>query len=348
MRKIISLICLLLPLLAHANEVQIRPDAPDRHIVVKGDTLWDISTMFFKDPWKWPNIWNLNKDTIKDPHWIYPGDVVILDRTSGSLSINVENTPSAADTSSVGAVDGTTKLSPHINYGLSQHDAIPSIPYKDLHAFLSQPLVIDENALATAPKLVALQEGRVILGEDQLGYVINLPPDQGSKWQVYRPGKVFIDPSTGENLGREAIYLGDVVVNQFAKISTVVATNTKLEINTGDRLAISTAEIGNYYLPHAPSVDIKASIISIYGGVSQAGQYSVVTLNKGSRDGLENGNVLALYNKGVNTKHNAETYTLPDERYGLVFVFRVFNKVSYGLVMQTTLPAQLLDRAQTP
>lgn len=341
MRKIISLICFLLPVLAHADVVQIRPDAPDRHIVVKGDTLWDISVMFFKDPWKWPNIWNLNKDTIKDPHWIYPGDVVVLDRASGSLSINGATPPTTE-------IDKTDRISPHIRYEASQHDSIPSIPFKDIRAFLSQPLVIDDEALAAAPKLIALQEGRVILGDHQLGYVAQLPSNQGNKWQVYRPGKVFVDPDTGENLGREAVYLGDVEATQFAEVSTVLATKTKLEINKGDRLAASVTEAADNYLPRAPTGNIKASIISVYGGVTQAGKSSVVTLNKGARDGIENGYVLALYSKGRNTKEGGESYILPDERYGLVFVFRVFDKVSYALIMQAKLPVQLLDYAQTP
>uniref|UniRef100_E6QPP5 Uncharacterized protein n=1 Tax=mine drainage metagenome TaxID=410659 RepID=E6QPP5_9ZZZZ len=213
---------------------------------------------------------------------------------------------------------------------------------------MSQPLVVDDEALAAAPKLIALQEGRVILGDHQLGYVTQLPPDQGNKWQVYRPGKVFVDPDTGENLGREAVYLGDVEVTQFADVSTVLATKTKQEINKGDRLAVSVTEAADNYLPRAPAGNIKASIISVYGGVTQAGKSSVVTLNKGARDGVENGYVLALYSKGRNTKDRGESYTLPDERYGLVFVFRVFNKVSYALIMQAKLPVQLLDYAQTP
>lgn len=341
MRKIISLICFLLPVMANADVVQIRPDAPDQHVVVKGDTLWGISTMFFNDPWKWPSIWNINRDTIKDPHWIYPGDVVFLDRNTGSLSFN---TPSSASSQN----DGTDKYSPRVRYGLSQHDAIASIPYKDLKAFLSQPLVVEEDALSTAPKLVALQEGRVILGDNQQGYVSGLPSDQGSKWQAYRPGKIFVDPETGENLGREAIYLGDVEATQFGDVSIVLATKTKLEINKGDRLAKSNPEAADNFLPRPPSKPIDARIISIYGGVAQAGQNTVVTLNKGERDGLESGNVLALFSKGITVKQDGDSYKLPDERYGLIFVFRVFNKVSYGLVMQTKLPAQLLDFAKNP
>jgi len=341
MRKIISLICFLLPFMANADVVQIRPDAPDRHIVVKGDTLWDISTMFFKDPWKWPSIWNINKESIKDPHWIYPGDVIYLDRNSGLLSVNSEGYDAASNSDA-------SKLSPKSRASLSEHDAIPSIPYRDIKAFLSQPLVVDEEALASAPKLVALQEGRVVLGDNQLGYVSSLPTDQGNKWQAYRPGKLFKDPETGEELGREAIYLGDVEATQFGEVSTVVATKTKLEINKGDRLAIAAPDSADNFLPRAPSKAIDATIISIYGGVSLAGQNTVVTLNKGARDGLESGHVLGLFSKGKVVKHDGDTYVLPDERYGLVFVFRVFNKVSYGLVMNTRLPAQLLDRAHNP
>ena len=341
MRKIISLICFLLPVMANADVVQVRPDAPDRHIVVKGDTLWDISAMFFKDPWKWPSIWNINKESIKDPHWIYPGDVVYLDRNSGLLSINGDGTSGVSDSS-------LDKYSPRVRYGLSQHDAISSIPYKDLKAFLSQPLVVDEDSLSTAPKFVALQEGRVVLGDNQVGYVSNLPTDQGNKWQAYRPGKLFKDPDTGEVLGREAVYLGDVTATQFGEVSTVLATKTILEINTGDRLAQSLPDSADSYLPRPPNKSIDASIISIYGGVSLAGQNTVVTLNKGSREGLEPGNVLALFSKGKVVKQDGDSYTLPDERYGVVFVFRVFDKVSYGLVMDTRLPAQLLDHARNP
>lgn len=341
MRKIISLICLLLPVLAGADVLQVRPDAPDRHIVVKGDTLWDISAMFFKDPWKWPSIWNINKNSIKDPHWIYPGDVVYLDKNTGLLSINGESDSKSSN-------PDYDKFSPRIRYGLSQHDAIPSIPYKDLKPFLSRPLVVDEESLSSAPKLVALQEGRVVLGDQQSGYVSGLPADQGNKWQAYRPGKLFTDPETGEILGREAVYLGDVEATHFGSVSTVIATKTKLEINKGDLLAKAAPDTADNYLPRPPSKSISASIISIYGGVSLAGQNTVVTLNKGARDGLEAGNVLALYSKGKEVKHDGESYLLPDERYGLIFVFRVFNKVSYGLVMQTKLPAQLLDVASNP
>ncbi|MBI2286678.1 MAG: LysM peptidoglycan-binding domain-containing protein [Nitrosomonadales bacterium] len=339
MRKIISLICFLLPILAFAAQPDTRPElrsnAPDRHVVVKGDTLWDISGKFFKDPWRWPYIWGMNRDTIKDPHWIYPGDVIILDRASGALRIGQ-------------AGGSVVKLSPKVRAGHSAHDAIPSIPASAIAPFLSQPLVIEEGALKDAPTLVGAREGRVILGAHDIGFVKGLSADKGTKWQIYRPGKTFTDPDTEEALGIEAIYLGNAEVTDFADVSTVAITRSVQEINQGDRLVAPSGAAVNAYLPRAPGGNISARVISVYGGVSQAGQNTVITLSKGARDGLESGHVLALYRKGEEVKNEGEKFTLPDERYGLVFVFRVFDKVAYALVMQTRLPVQLLDRAQTP
>jgi hypothetical protein len=346
MRKIISLICFLLPALAFAAQPDARPelrsDAPDQHVVVKGDTLWDISGKFFKDPWKWPYIWGMNKDTIKDPHWIYPGEVIVLDRASGTLRIG------RGGANGMSGAGNVVRLSPKVRAGHSDHDATPSIPASAIAPFLSQPLAVEEGELKDAPTLVGAREGRVLLGTHDVGFVQGLPADKGSNWQVYRPGKTFTDPDTGEVLGVEAIYLGNAEASAFADISTVTITRSVQEINQGDRLVAPSGDVANAYLPRAPGSDISARIISVYGGVSQAGQNTVITLNKGKRDGLESGHVLALHRKGENVKHEGKDYTLPDERYGLAFVFRVFDKVSYALVMQTRLPAQLLDRAQTP
>jgi len=358
MRKIISLICLLLPVLALAAEsdkpsdnlMNIRNDAPDRHIVVKGDTLWDISGKFFKDPWKWPQIWGFNKETIKDPHWIYPGDVIYLDRNSGTLRVGQpgpgEITEMAA--SGVSITGNEVILSPKVREGPSSHDAIPSIPSSVIGPFLSQPLVIEDDTLEGAPTLIGAREGRVVLGNDDTAFVKGLPSDKVDRWQIYRPGKTFIDPDSGEVLGIEAIYLGNAEVTQFADVSTIVITHAVQEIRAGDRLVEPSIVTINAYLPRAPERKISASVISIYGGVSQGGQNSIITLNKGARDGLEIGHVLALYRKGEVVKSDGEKYTLPDERYGLTFVFRVFNKVSYALVMQTRRPVELLDHANTP
>jgi len=354
MRKIISLICLLLPILANADEVQIREDAPDRHIVVKGDTLWDISAKFFKDPWKWPEIWALNKQDIKDPHWIYPGNVVYLDRRSGTLSITPpsgDSTSTATPTSDVAPANDIEKFSPKVRVVGQNSEAIPAIPLNIISSFLSRPLVVEEEVLETAPKLVGTYEQRTLLSASDIAYAQNLPTDKGTQWQIYRPSKAFIDPDTDEELGQEVLYLGDATAEKFGDPSTMRITHAILEINKGDYFAQAASGYSANFLPHAPNTKIDTKIISIYGGVEQAGQRAVITLNKGQRDGIEVGHVLGVYQKGEVIKTKGwftPNVVLPDMRYGLVMVFRVFNKVSYALVMETKLPVQLLDRASTP
>ena len=363
MRKIISLICLLIPMLTFADELQLKEDAPNRYVVVKGDTLWDISAKFFKDPWKWPQIWGYNKDNIKDPHWIYPGNVVYLDPNTHTLKVgetvdsntsptaisNADVTPEVAEATSSTA--GAIKLSPKAREFASDREAIPTISLKVIGPFLGRPLVVDDKELEGAPKLVGTYEQRHLLGTGDTAYAQGMPQDHGERWQIYRPSVTFTDPDTQEVLGHEVAYLGDAVVEKFDDISSLRITKAVLEIGKGDYFAQAATGFSSNYQPHVPTSKISARVISIYGGVQQAGQNAVVTLNKGKRDGLENGHVLAVYQKGEVIKTSGwftPNTVLPDVRYGLLFVFRVFDKVSYALVMDTKLPVQLLDRASTP
>lgn len=351
MRKIISLICLLMPLVAHSDELQIRSDAPDRHVVVKGDTLWDISAKFFKDPWKWPEIWAINKQDIKDPHWIYPGNVVYLDRRTGTLSVGKPPADGVNMPDNSMTVSDTVKLQPRARIIAENTEAIPSIPLSKIAAFLSRPLVIESEELETAPTLVGTYEQRTLVSTNDLAYAQNLPSDKGTQWQIYRPSVTFTDPDTDEELGREVLYLGDATVEKFGNPSTLLIDKAILEINKGDRFAQTVSEYSSNFQPHAPDANLNAKVISIYGGVHQAGQNAVITLNKGLRDGVEVGHVFGLYQKGEVIKTKGwftPNVVLPDMRYGLVLVFRVFNKVSYALVMDTKLPVQILDRASKP
>jgi hypothetical protein len=190
-----------------------------------------------------------------------------------------------------------------------------------------------------------------LLSANDIAYAKGLPTDRGLQWQIYRPSVTFIDPDTNEDLGREVIYLGDATAEKFGDPSTMHISKSVLEIRKGDYFAQAASGYSANFLPHAPSTNINAKIISIFGGVQQAGQRAVVTLNKGQRDGIEVGHVLGVYQKGEVIKSKGwftPNVVLPDLRYGLVMVFRVFNKVSYALVMETKLPVQLLDRASTP
>jgi hypothetical protein len=285
------LFCFLLPALAAAETpadiaLNVRGDAPERYVVVKGDTLWDISGKFFKDPWKWPKIWGVNKDTIKDPHWIYPGDVIVFDPVTGTLRIADSNEATRYTSS-----NGVTKISPRAYTGTSDHDAIPSIPASVIGPFLSQPLVIENEDLKNAPTVLGAREGRVILATDDVAFAKGLTQDKGASWQMYRLGKALVDPDTKEQLGVEAIYLGNAEATRFGEVSTIGITKAVQEVRAGDRLAVASNESASFYLPRSPETSINAKVISVYGGVSQAGSNTVITLNKGERDGLAVGQI---------------------------------------------------------
>jgi hypothetical protein len=351
-KSIISLLLLLtawMPGTSLGDELALAESAPDRYVVVKGDTLWDISARFLRDPWRWPDIWGLNKDQIKNPHWIYPGDVILLDFTGMSPRLRLQGVDGATDWRLV-----VTKLSPSIRKLDLAASAIPSIPVAAIAPFLTKPLVIGEREMAAAPILVAGQENRVVLSAGDTAYAKGVVWDDGTEWNIYRPGRDLVDPDTRELLGREAVHLGELKVSQFGEVSRVAITKSVLEIAPGDRLVKIVPAPVLPYIPRAPSRQIKGKVIaSPHSSVTEIGPQMVVVLNRGARDGLETGNVLALYRdlpmvRPAGATDPKERIKLPAERYGVVFVFRVFEKVSYALVMHTTRPVNLLDVVQTP
>jgi LysM repeat protein len=307
-------------------------DVPDRHVVVRGDTLWGISAKFLKEPYRWPEIWRMNKDEIKNPHRIYPGQVVKLDRSDGEPKLTLE------------------KLEPKV-YAEKLGEAIPSIPQHVIEPFLSLPLVVEENGLKDAPKIIATQEDRVLVGPGNRAYVAGMAQD-AKLWQVYRPAKPIKDPESGEIIGYEAFYLGTARQTAKGDTATIEIVSARQEIGVGDRLTPATRpEIVNY-APHAPAKLIEGQIAAMYGGVKETGRNSIVTLNRGQRDGLEVGHVLALYRKGgereIRIEDEKEKYTLPNERYGILFVFRTFERISYALVMDVRRPVAVADIVRTP
>jgi hypothetical protein len=345
MRKAIVplLFSLLISLPASADEIKLQDNPPDRYVVVKGDTLWDISGRFLKEPWRWPEIWHLNKAEIKDPHWIYPGDVVVLDKSGGTPRLRLVKSEKFGS--------GVDKLSPQIRVVDSHITAIPSIPPAVIEPFLKKPLVTEEGALDRSPTIVAPEENKVILGAGSRAYVRGVEEKDGAFWQIYRPGKALIDPDSNETLGYEAIHLGDAKVTKFAEVSTINILKSNQEIMLGDRLVPPPQDGFSSYVPHAPDKAVKGRIISVYGGLAEAGQNAVVSISLGRKDGMEVGHVLALLRYGEIFRprigEQAEV-KLPDERYGLIFVFRTFERVSYALVVQTTRPVNALDLVETP
>ncbi|HEX5538433.1 MAG TPA: LysM peptidoglycan-binding domain-containing protein [Methylophilaceae bacterium] len=364
--------CLALP--AAADDVQLQAGHPDRYVVVKGDTLWGIAGKFLKDPWLWPKVWQMNRDEIKNPHWIYPGDVVVLDTSNGETRLRL--------------LRETVTLQPGVREEPLEKEPIPTIAPNVIAPFLSQPLVIEEGQLADAPTIIAAQENRVALSPGVRIYVSKIDEGQGALWNIYRPGKALVDPDTGKTLGIEAVYLGDARVRKYGEPASADIVRAKEEIFTKDKLVAAPETLQDNFVPRAPDTDIKGRIISIYGGVAEAGRSAIVTLNRGAVDGLEEGHVLAIYREGKiiprpgsekakNVDHfkdynyvnrpttkapeltgdelpptpaelDPSLIKLPDERIGLLMVFRTFDQVAYALVMQASEPINVLDLVQTP
>lgn len=342
-KPILALILLFgLSSLSTAADIALQDNPPDHHVVVKGDTLWGIAGKFLKQPWRWPEIWKMNAQQIKNPHLIYPGDMIVLDTTSGTPALRI--------------VKGleTVKRSPNVRVESTEAGAISSIPPTAIEPFLSQPMIIAEGELEKAPYIIGTEENRVILGAGNSAYVQSVLAGGALHWHIYRPGKALIDPETEETLGFEAIYLGDAKITRFGEPATISITKSSQEINIGDRLVVAKERVSSAYAPHAPEKTIYGRILSAYGGIAEVGKGAIVSLNKGARDGLEIGHVLAIYRHGKNVapaehdETSAKSIKLPDERNGLVFVFRVFDKLSYALVMQSEGPVHVLDDVRTP
>ena len=339
------------PVQAAAN-CAFKPNAPDQHLVVKGDTLWDISGKFLEHAWCWPQVWGINKDQIKNPHWIYPGQIVYFDRKTGRLSLNKPG-------SGIGG-DGVTRLSPQIRTEATGRDAIQSIPSGAIEPFLSQPLIVEADELAGAPRIVASQEeGRVYLAKGDRAYVRG-DLKGGKTFQVFRPGTPMKDPATGKVIAYEAVYLGVMNLSRAAApgvdVSTFVISNTVQEMGVGDLLVPAPPTAIRNYVPHAPERTIDGRVISIYSGVTYAGQSQIVSINKGTLDGLDIGSVLQLYHFGKIVEDagsrgrfgQKDKIRLPDEEIGDLFIFRTFKNVSYGLIMQSTVPVEAGDVAKSP
>ena len=327
------------------SDIKLQDNVPDRYVVVPGDTLWGISGKFLKDPWRWPEIWKLNQNEIKNPHWIYPGDVIVLDRSGPQPELRM---------------GGTVRLSPRVRSEDTSKQAVPSIPPRVIEPFLSRPLVIEPDGLDQAPRIVAAQADRVYMGPGDVAYASGIKDAKvDSLWQIYRPGDPLIDPDTQQTIGYEAVFLGDSRVIAAGDPATIEIFAAQQEIGKGDRLIAAGPLTLNNYAPHAPAASIKGRIIATRGGLRETGPQNVVILNKGRSDGLEPGHVLALLRLGRIAEDRTPSRKwfgadkvvetrLPDERYGLVFVFRSFDRVSYALVMSASRPVLVDDVVTTP
>lgn len=332
---------------------ELAPNAPDEYTVKPGDTLWAISRLYLRSPWRWPELWGMNISEISNPHRIYPGQVLYLDKTGGRARLSTRR--------GSGGPEGTIKLSPRTRYESLSGMALPTLNPSLIEPFLAEPVVVDENTLLTAPRIVAGNDSRVLLSRGDRAYArgdVNSPLVETAgpikTFRIFRDATPLKDPATGEILGYEAQYLGKAqlqrgestlseMVDGKEVVSVVPATidivSAREEMRAGDRLLPEPPRELLSYAPRAPQQPIEGRIVSVYGNAVQfAAQNQVVAINKGLRDGIESGHVLAILKNGETivdkTGTAKETLKLPNERIGLLMVFRPFEKVSYALVLE--------------
>ena len=372
-----GLLSCLVPLSLGAAEIELNPGHPERYVVKKGDTLWDISALFLKKPWLWPKIWRINPQ-IENPHLIYPGDVLTLTFEAGRPVLQL------------GRGHGRSILSPTVRE--YEHDkAIPPIPLDAIWPFLSAPRVVGPEEMANAPYVVGSQDGHLVSDTSNRVYIRGVRDNRVNRYTVFRCGEVYHNPPA-ENyqdlrygmstdlsdrysstcipgrgagiLGYEAIHVAEASIERLGDPATVVITEAKREVLVGDRLLPQTGLEFPEFIPHAPTQAVTGHIISVMDAVSQVGPYQVVVLNRGSHAGLELGHVLAIYQSGIVVQDPVAAQAraqhgfardrrngyveLPHERIGELMVFRTFDKISYALVMRANRAVHIYDSVQNP
>ncbi len=347
---------------AAAGHVTLNPDHPDRYTVVRGDTLWDIAERFLNEPWRWPDVWQVNPQ-IANPHLIYPGDTIVLSFIDGKPQLSIaDNSAPAMETApepepelpgSDQAIGSLVKLSPRVRTAAIPK-AIPAIPIDAVQQFLTRPYVADRAQLDRAPYVVDFADEHIAAGPGNKAYVRAIRGGNKTKFDVVRPGKPYRDADTGEILGYEALYIAASELERTGDPATVLLTSSELEVLKGDRLLKSKEDKPLVaFFPKPPKRKIFGSIIGVLNGVSQIGQYNIVVVDKGQANGLESGHVLAIDRRGEVVRDNVspnprDRIKLPNERAGTLMIFRTFPRVSFGLVMRATKAIHVYDRVRNP
>jgi hypothetical protein len=331
---------------------ELAPDAPDSYTVKRGDTLWAISGLFLRSPWRWPELWGMNRAEIANPHLIYPGQTLYLIKKDGRAMLSFEPDGSGSP---------SARMSPRVRSSALDENPLAAIPQHLIEPFLNEAVVFDTNALASAPRIVAAREDRVLMTENDLGYVRGIR-EPLAEYRVFRNPVPLRDPGTGEILGYEARYVAKAEFVRAGGVSptdknvevpaTIRLGKVRSEVGVGDRLAPVPPRTFGQYVPHAPAGAIEGRVVSIYGDGITAGQNQIVALNRGQDDGLERGQVLALWRAGQRvtdrTGARPESVQLPDEQHGVLFVFQTFKRVSYALIISVKEPVGKGDRFSQP
>ena len=346
MRKFLGLVLLLAATTgAMADTVKLKADHPDRYVVAKGDTLWDISARFLENPWSWPEVWSYNPQ-IKNPHLIYPGDVVYLEYDAqGRPVLKVERGKP------------TVKLSPKV-HAARVDTPIATIPLDAIRQFLGHPRVITQREMETSAYILSGEDNHLVSGAGDRIYARGVVPgqDPNSTYAVLQIGEPYRNPGADRDdiLGYEAIHVADAKVLDFGDPTTLQIVYSNRETVVGDRLLPKKAsDLDQTFIPHPPAMPVEGKIIAVVDGVSRIGQYQTVVINKGEQDGIETGHVLAVYQSGkpvrdVYGENRGELVKLPDERAGIVLVFRAYDRVSYALVMEAQTDMRIYDTVRNP
>ena len=329
----------------------LAPDAPERYVVTQGDTLWDIARRFLQSPWRWPELWRLNREQLANPHLIYPGDILYLDESQA--------TPRLRRAQPIGETAASPPerrevLTPQIRAEPAPRTAVPTVSASAIAPFINRPLVVNEQGLREHPRIVATQEDRVYLGRGDLAYARGFSPQPGSLWHLYRAAQPLLDPDTRKPIGWEAMYVGSARVERSGDPVTLRIVEATEEVGVGDRLMPAEAAASLNFAPHAPTAPVAGRVVSIHRGVAMAGRNGVVAINVGSRAGLEVGHVLAIRQHGNLAPdreaggRKPEMVKLPDESVGHLLVFRVFENIAYGLIMDVSRSVAVGDVVTTP
>lgn len=342
---------------AQAQNLQLVDRPPETYTVVKGDTLWGISGKYLKEPWRWPDLWRMNRDDIRNPHLIYPGDVIKLTYMNGEPQLSVSR-------------GDTVVLEPTVRVSPLADRAIPSIPPNDLEPYLTRPLVTDRRGLPGAAEILQGRENaRVVRGAGDIVYVLGIDEKAGDLWHIYRPAGAIVNLDGTDVLGYENKFLGTARVEKFGDLATVRIESAVEEILIGDLMLPAPRDTLVNYVPHAPTAQIDARILRVPFGGLETARGGIVTLDKGTADGIEVGNVLAVYRvlRPIVDPRPSRQQTIilryldpttvftpreyvqaADERTGLLFVFRTFERVAFAVVLNTTEPVRPGDHARTP
>ncbi len=349
-RLLLGLFLVLQTISVIADALNMKPDHPDVYFVKKGDTLWDISSTFLENAWRWPEIWHLNQQ-IENPHLIYPGDKLALVTVTDQATGQPQQKLTVIERGPIMLGPGQAKITPQIRTRRIEQ-AIPTIPLDQISVFLSKSRVEDVETLNNAPYVIAVDGTRIVAGAGDMIYARGNFDDDKTSYGIYRPGKLFEHPDTGEILGVQALAIGATTVKKNdGGVRTLIVDRTDEEVRINDRMLPEIdRKISSNFFPKAPNGPISAEIIAVEGGVTQVGTLDVIVISAGEREGLMAGDVLSIKQTGevVKDRLTGDLIQLPSVTAGLMIVFRTFEKMSYGLVVDAGRPLKVGDTATNP